>query len=143
MRKLKARDLAYAAGIIDGEGYIAIVKYPDKKCRVGYHYALRGQVGMGNPTVPMWLYLTFDGSLGTYPPYKKGWKERHIWQVTTAQAGQFLELILPYLKEKVGQAKIAVEFQRAKSNQPPYCQSNPKPIAVIEAEAILAEKIRA
>lgn len=137
-----AEDLAYAAGIIDGEGYIAITKFRDKTCRAGYHYALKVQVGMSNPTIPMWLHLNFGGSLNTFKPYKQGWKPRHIWQTTTAQAGRFLELILPYLKEKIGQAQIAVEFQKAKSEQlNKYNQYTHKPVAVIEAEAILAKKV--
>ena len=132
-------DLAYTAGIIDGDGYIAITKYPDKKCKVGYHYALKVVVGMGNPTVPMWLHLNFGGSLNTYKGSRKQYKDRHIWQITTKQASEFLEMILPYLKEKSGQAKIAIEFQQSKTRS--YSKYSHKPIALIEAEATLSQEV--
>ena len=136
----KIVNLAYAAGIIDGEGHITIQKYNNPACRVGFHYGLCITVGMGDPTVPKWLHKTFGGSFGIYPPGKRGKKNRHIWRLTTRKADMFLKLILPYLKEKVEQARIAIKFQAGK--QANYCKTNPRPIALIEADAILAQRIR-
>lgn len=137
--KMKRVDLAYTAGIIDGEGYIAIIKYRHPQCRVGFHYGVVVSVGMGNPTVPMWLHSSFGGSYGVYPPGKKGYKNRHVWKTTTRQAVQFLKLILPYLKEKVGQAEIVIEFQKGKSSK--YSGQNPRPLVLIEADAVLAKRV--
>ena len=139
---MEEHELAYAAGIIDGEGYIAIHKFNNKNCRVGYHYALKVTVGMGSSTVPMWLHLNFGGSLNIYKGSREQYKDRHIWQITTKQAGGFLELIYPYLKEKSGQAKIAIEFQQDKTKHwNKYNRRLGKPIAVIEAEATLSQEV--
>ena len=133
-------ELAYAAGIIDGEGCIGIWKYRQPRCQHGYTYALRVTVTMTEPEVPTWLFETFGGCLNDYPPEREEWKRKYIWAISTKQARPFLGTILPYLKEKVEQAEIAIEFQSTKK-MGDY-RNKPKTDAVLEAEEILAVKLR-
>lgn len=112
MRKV---DLAYAAGIIDGEGCISIIKNKDPRCRRGFSYRMNVQVGMGYKEIPEWLYKSFGGRLNIvkreYATYRR---EISMWGLSAQEALRFLYLISPYLKEKSEQAKIAIEFQKGK-----------------------------
>ena len=135
-------DLAYAAGIIDGEGSIQIRKHRRSEYYVGYHYCMDVQVSMIDPEVPLWLKRTFGGSLQFYPAKGKR-QEVYHWAITTNKAATFLSLILPFLKIKGAQAEIALEFQNLKRKVGhSYCRSRHKPLVLLQAEAILAEKIR-
>lgn len=140
---LTKTDLAYTAGIIDGEGSIRIQKHRRVDYYQGHHYCMVVAVCMCDMAVPTWLHLKFGGSLNSYKGRKQGYKREYHWTITTKNAKKFLELILPYLKQKQGQARVAIEFQEMKSAQRgQYHKYNHKPIALLEAEAILAKKVR-
>lgn len=99
-------DLAYAAGIVDGEGYIGItVNKRSIHCKV--------MVGMTDPEVPAWLMETFGGGLSFYPPRSSGGAKRglHQWRVTGAKAEEFCRLLRPYLKVKHRQAELVLRFR--------------------------------
>ena len=130
-------DLAYTAGIIDGEGSIGIWK-------LGKGYRLTVEVEMCNKSVPQWLKDTFGGRYGFYGKrgkYKCGWSSR--WDITDSKASEFLQLILPYLKIKKQQAELAIHYQNMKvTSQLLFKACQGKPLVLLEAEAILAEKMR-
>ena len=110
-------DLAYAAGIIDGEGHIALSKYVEKGNRArrrrsglsvyGFHIA----VMMTEPSAVQWLHKTFGGSFKPYPHKRcKGgmvWR----WAVCGDSCASLLQVLLPYLKTKQKQAEVALEFR--------------------------------
>jgi hypothetical protein len=79
-------DLAYIAGIIDGEGSIGINKIKNYNGTNTTYYRLLVQVCMVEGCIPQWLCDAFG-------------------------AVSFLKVILPYLKIKKEQAEIAIEFQ--------------------------------
>ena len=103
-------DLAYAAGLIDGEGSIQIVKHRDPTCRQGYKLWLNVTVSMCDPEAVEWANNTFGGSL--YTPKAKTSSGRTIyrWSVTTRAAANFLKSIRPFLKVKAEVADIAIAF---------------------------------
>ncbi|MBA7574810.1 hypothetical protein ES708_16625 [subsurface metagenome] len=138
-------DLAYAAGIVDGEGYIQIQRHKRSDYSAGYHYYMAVAVVMVDPLVPIWLEQTFGGSLYNYERKEPNAQPYYRWTTGTKKAQWFLELILPYLKTKRAQAEIAIEFQKMKTEnrKVSYHRYNLKPIALLEAESILAEKCRA
>jgi len=134
-------DLSYTAGIIDGEGSIQIQKHRRSDYSQGYHYAMSVSVQMVDPEVPLWLKQTFKGSLGIHPA-KGNRRAVYTWTITTNRAATFLGAILPYLKIKRGQAEIALEFQQLKQKVGHrYCKATHKPLIMLQAEAILAQKI--
>jgi len=106
--------LAYAAGIIDGEGCIRISDIKSKQ----YPYReLNVSVQTTDEVLTYWLKDTFGGCLSIKNRYE-GMNPKHKssnrWILTCRKASKFLELILPYLKLKVPQAKLGIEFQNTR-----------------------------
>jgi len=110
-RTLEATDLAYAAGIIDGEGSIQIQRSRNERYSSGHRYALTVKVSMTDIAVPIWLQGKFGGSICTYKP-KKGYRRPLIrWAIGAKGTLRFLEAIYPYLVAKKNEAELAIEFQ--------------------------------
>ena len=98
--------LAYTAGIIDGEGHIAILNKPDCRSR-------KVQVGVTNTNewLCQWLKMQFGGRVFTWKPYQKNWKPAYRWTLEFKRASDFLKLALPYLNIKRAHAEIAIAYQ--------------------------------
>ena len=129
---LEQTDLAYIAGIIDGEGNISLiaarVKRPVPKSGPARPEARTAQydasgtrlrhflgvgVGMTDELIPMMLKNAFGGSIYYYEN-RPGWKGIWRWLITSNKALAFLRAIQPYLRLKVAQAEIAIQFQEAR-----------------------------
>lgn len=115
---MKQTDLAWAAGIIDGEGCIGIVK-DDRRAlnnKNGWNlspmYKLRISVGMSHLETIERLYELFgDGRINGQKCYKKpGHKQVYYWVVNADQAWEIIKLVRPYLITKRKQAEIAEAF---------------------------------
>ena len=97
---------AYISGIMDGEGCISAAFTPDEKpmlrIRMGNNYA---------PLVQMFLRL-YGGWFHTQAA-KDNTKEFYTWELTGKENRErFLLQVLPYLRIKRPQAKIALELVR-------------------------------
>ncbi len=103
----KKTDLAYAAGIIDGEGSICIlVARPNTKKRSrSPAWTGRVTVDMTDSLIPDWLGTTFGGRVLSV----KGTKRR-VWYVGRLDAVQFLRHVRPYLRQKGAQADLFTQF---------------------------------
>jgi hypothetical protein len=104
-------DLAYAAGIIDGEGCITLWKR-------GSLFRLSLVVATCDKYICPWLFRTFGGRL--YPRKLKD-PTRHpqyFWYPKDSDAGKFLRAIFPYLKLKQEQAKVGLKYRFIKEK---YC----------------------
>ena len=130
-------DIAYTAGIIDGEGYIGIVK-THRKSKIT-RYELRVAVTMCNSLIPAWLHANFGGSYYIFQPPSLKHKRLYAWRLATFDAGEFLKVVLPYLKMKQEAARIGIEFQSYREKN--YCRRKPKPDVVYQAEAILHKRL--
>lgn len=124
---LTTEELAYIAGIVDGEGSIGLITVmgnhrPAKRRNsrsAGKEHPghspqtkMRVSVGMTERSIPEWLCSEFGGYL-TYREFPdKNWKPRCDWTATSQIAARFLEAILPYLRIKKVQAEIALAFQK-------------------------------
>jgi len=111
-------DLAYAAGIIDGEGCIYISRHK-RINRENFTLALKVNVIMCDLEVIDWFKKTFNGDLfggGVYkmPPNKKSNQCRpsYMWGISNSGAINFLKMVLPYLKLKTKQAQEAIKFEK-------------------------------
>ena len=138
-------DLAYAAGIIDGEGCIGIWRDATRTRRRGYCITLRVKVDMVDFVVPTWLKTKFGGSLRL--SHKKGnRRDQYSWLLTARQARDFLGLVLPYLKTKRTHAEVAIEFQNLKvklaGGRDSLGRFALKSKALCEGEEILEKKMR-
>lgn len=109
--ELETIELAYLAGIIDGEGCIS-VSYTYGKNKP-YPRALL-KVAMCDKAPINALKLFFGGRVEpqkVYGPQRPQW----IWRVHGAQARGILTLLLPYLRVKGPQAELALELQSLKA----------------------------
>lgn len=100
---MKDKIKAYTAGLLDGDGYITIIKYKQS-------YLPR--VGVVNASLPLmkWLVGKFGG---TYRKQKKRESHRicYEWQTTCrAHSMRFLFLIRPYLTLKRQKADIVFSY---------------------------------
>lgn len=112
-------DLAYAAGIIDGEGTIGITEVRPtesrrrggSRVRVSPYHRIYVAVTMTDPSVPSWLYATFGGSIQRLRQRNAAHKPTTRWSCTSVGAARVCDLLLPYLKVKATQAELVSRFQ--------------------------------
>ena len=139
-------DLAYAAGIIDGEGCISISKLRSKyvKSRSGYDYALSVSFVIREKELCDWFELKFGGKVFFNPISKKNPKHSDVWlwRVTRSDAIPFLATIEPYLKLKLLRARNALEFQKNIKTKRTKPLSDGE-LAVREAQYILQRNLNA
>lgn len=110
-------DLSYAAGIIDGEGTIAIFRRKPRrnkgKTSAGDRtprYDIYTTVTMSDRKVIYWLKDTFGGSILPLRKYEGHHKSLFRWHLFGESACILLKLIEKYLKTKGLQAIIAMNF---------------------------------
>jgi len=96
-------DLGWLAGIIDGEGCI----FADK-------HGLRVRVGSADPFMARECYKIYPVGV-IQEQCRKNNYFIYYWIISTKQAGEFLKLILPYLKVKKEQAIKAIELQELRT----------------------------
>jgi len=106
--KLEPTELAYMAGIIDGEGCITINHARSWQCLSGYTNMLQIKVAMTTYQVPYWLLDKCGGSLREQP---SAHKLIYVWTISSRQASNLLSQLLPYLKNTKAQAEAAIKFQ--------------------------------
>lgn len=118
-RMINNEDVAYAAGIIDGEGSIVIGK-GKQHVGTGYSYEVLVSVHMMDGYVPKYLAQCFGGKYKKTPVAhnnKKG-DFAYYYHANGSRAKVFLSMILPYLKIKRRQAEIAIYLQDKLSSNP-------------------------
>ena len=112
---IKPLDLAYIAGLFDGEGHISIVKMPPSlKWRTkSSHYRLDIGITNTNQDIIYWVNGIFNGRICKRTRSEK-WHTCWEWRRSNNGAQEFLEVILPFLKIKRSQAEIVLRFQNEK-----------------------------
>lgn len=111
----QATDLAWAAGIIDGEGHIRLTLCKpgiNRRATPGYQLCLA--VRMTCEATIRRLYLIFGS--GTVIPVRPRNPQKHKptfqWRVSDQGAADVLIAISPYMTTKLSQAEIGIEFRR-------------------------------
>ena len=93
-------DLAYAAGIVDGEGCFNV-----GRCRTSF--IPRILVVNTDERLGHWLSRTFGGDVKkTVVKNKPNWKPRYTWRLSNSRALNLAESLMPYLKLKKAQATV-------------------------------------
>jgi len=100
--------LAYAAGLMDGEGCIQILRWYSKKNKRHYH-RLDVSIGQKDMRPLLWLKEHFGGRIQDNWTIKK--KTFAHWKLTDKNAEIFLRLIRPYLILKGEQADVAFAYR--------------------------------
>ncbi len=107
--KLKNVELAYIAGLIDGEGCIGIYSYPDGR-GVSRLHILDVVITNNNPACYQFLKERFGGAVHERKYKAEFVNSNYQWRLRGIKAKDFLELIEPYLILKKQQAQLAIEF---------------------------------
>lgn len=100
----------YAAGLIDGEGYIGI-----SKINTARTYAIRVQVAMvtkGSPILSQ-AQRTFGGRITHRPPETEANAPKDVWVVDGQEAYDLLTQIRAHLLLKTDQADCAIQLWEA------------------------------
>jgi hypothetical protein len=103
--------LAYAAGLFDGEGTVQISRPTAKRPR---EHRLRIAVTMTHEPTVRWLADTFGGTArGVMAPSVsgRGRRPRWEWAVQAVAAARFLAAVRPWLITKAEAADLALAFQ--------------------------------
>jgi len=112
MAELTVAEVAYAAGILDGEGCICITKQrSDRHHKRGYEMKLLVSIGNTDFSLLEWLRARFGGSIYSYSKSGNGRKPIGQWHLDSRKAIPFLKAVLPYLVIKQAQAELALDFQ--------------------------------
>ena len=107
---ISENELAYFAGLFDGEGCVLIYKRKTLiENGVTVPYQMRVVVTNTHQGVIEDLKRTFRGSIYAYKPTggRPAWK----WTAQCKAGSEFLKLVYPYLRIKKEQADVALEFQ--------------------------------
>ena len=112
------RQLAYLAGVIDGEGTIGI--YHNKKRN---EYRLKVYVVNTDERLIRWLQDNFGGYVYSRVSVKNPhWKRKYEWHLLDDEL--LLEKILKYLVVKQENAKLGIEFRKTFQNKKSFRLSN-------------------
>ncbi len=112
MKRIKNEELAYAAGIFDGEGHISLMRCvkPSKK-RAGPEYALDVQITNSDKPVLEFFRTRFGGRVKSHSMIE-GRKPVYRWQVTGKKIDDFLVSVRPYVRIRKRQVKYALDFRK-------------------------------
>ena len=108
--------IAYLAGLIDGEGTLFIGNYgkKDKIRGTGFFQTVIG-VTTTDKCLVDWLYTNFTGWKSEYTPKQRAKNCKgpvYSWKCTSDLLTHLCELMLPYLVIKKDQAKILLEMRK-------------------------------
>lgn len=116
---LTPTDLAWVAGIIDGEGYIGVNKkyYKIDNRPETISYVLRVCVKMTDKKTIEYIHELFNvGTITTSKNPTGNRRPTYGWVCSARKAKIILQRILPYLITKRERAKLAIEFVDRRSN---------------------------
>lgn len=115
--KLTNEELAYAAGLFDGEGHIIIYRNNKKqteryKMKSPFYQLICGLTNTDKKMIDF-LYERWGASKSIRERHKNHptWKTCYGWTIQSNMAMNFLKDIFPWLITKKEKAKIAIEFQ--------------------------------
>jgi hypothetical protein len=108
---MEITNIAYVAGLFDGEGYVDIYSASTSKASKSISLMLRVVISQKDGAIMNWLENNFGGHV-RMEKRKENWIYR--WDIRSQAAKQFLQLILPFLKIKTEQVKMAIEFEEVK-----------------------------
>ena len=111
---MKEVDIAWAAGMLDGEGCIYIARgWPGAPgCKTIQH---SGHVSITNCNLNALYELKtlFNGCINSDSHYEKH-KPVYKWVLGEKAAAKFLRIVLPYLRIKTKEAQLYLEFRELK-----------------------------
>lgn len=133
-------DLAWAAGIMEGEGTIRIAREHRATGAIGVLY-----VSMSNTDTELvgWFHERWPGHVSAQRgplSQRPGWAQAWRWELKQRRAAAFLEQIGPYVKSQRVRQKLdlALEFQSQKA----FLGRSPLRFAYVAAQLAFYERMR-
>jgi len=119
---IRTIDLAYIAGIVDGEAYIGIKKTKAYKCqdRVTPGYHARIQVRMIDESAIQFVAKTFDGRYYKEKSNSINRRPLFCFQASDRKAEKILSSLYPYLKVKRKNAKAVLALRILQNDNQKY-----------------------
>jgi hypothetical protein len=108
--RIKATELAYMAGIIDGEGTICITKTNGGTRSIAKNFDVLVVVNMTRPTPLDFIAKRFGGTVTRRERGSKNYAAIFRWFACANRARKFLMAIRPFLHLKCKQADIALKY---------------------------------
>ena len=114
-------DIAYIAGLFDGEGCISIAKCAPRYEGCSPYYRLVVALVNTNEQAPRLLQSHFGGRVYLYGDNKsprQGGTARPCWHWRAGgpECVEFLRVVSPYLKLKANEARLALKFAEARAS---------------------------
>lgn len=110
---MKKTEIAYIAGLIDGDGHIGIVsrlKAKQGEFQSMAQYTLCVKLCLAHETAVRWVCDKVGAGSVTLNESKQTQKKSWMWFVAARSAADFLKVIEPYLIVKKRHAEIAAKF---------------------------------
>ena len=113
---MKKTDIAYIAGIIDGEGYIGIKKQKVYKCtkRQTPGYSERIQIRMVDEPAICFISESLGGWYYKEKPSAKNGKPLFCFQASDTSAVRIIKTVLPFLRIKKQSALTLLALRKLK-----------------------------
>ena len=111
-RELTQTEVAYLAGIFDGEGCISIMRrhcYRPRLGRVVKDYSIHVRVGNTSAQLLDWIAERVGGAIYSQKVVGNRQKAWH-WHLGKRDAAEYLRLIRPYVIVKTRQIDLALKF---------------------------------
>jgi hypothetical protein len=89
---ISTKELAYAAGLFDGEGSVTLVRHRESRS-----HSPQVSIASNDYEVVFWFKERFAGSIVTKQPRMPNHSVSYDWRLTDRRALAFLKLIRPYL----------------------------------------------
>jgi hypothetical protein len=110
-------DIAYIAGILDGEGYIGIKRSSVRKDCASRSYHARIQVRMVDEPAIAFIADTLGGWYYREKANAAMGRPLYCYSASDAAAASILHIVLPYLRVKRGAADIVLELRAWQSGR--------------------------
>ena len=110
---MEITNIAYAAGLFDGEGSVDIYKASTSKASKNISLMLRVIITQKDGLIMNWLQDNFGGYVQKNVRPDNNWV--YHWDIRSKAAEDFINSIMPFVKIKKPQLELALEFQKKKS----------------------------
>jgi len=127
--------IAWAAGFADGEGYIGLTRWFDKK-RGYYTYRIQFEVAQVHET-PIRLMSSMFSDVGRVRHYTNHKRGYWTWRVFGQDAIEVIKILMPYLVVKQEQARLVLEYEFTDRRCIGSGKWRPVPIEIRERRAAL------
>jgi excisionase family DNA binding protein len=116
-KEISEEDLAYLAGIVDGDGSIMIKKVRRKMSPSYRAYLI---VGMACESLITFIHEKLGGRIARYKPKHPNHRMKFSAELEGVPAESALVKLLPYLKLKQRQARLVLEFRKLQGKSRDY-----------------------